>query len=74
MQYDLESLSYANLSSLNWDKMNMTSRNFLRGRFKPSEKLTREEFAALGKLTMSNAPPAKLPVKKGGGPQGSAEV
>ena len=38
----------------------------LLGRFKPSEKLTREEIAALDKVT---APPAKPPGKKGGGPQ-----
>ena len=47
----------------------MTNRNSLLGRAKPSEKLTREEIAALDKATVPPAPPAKLPGKKGGGPQ-----
>ena len=46
----------------------MTNRNLLLGRSKPSEKLTREEIAALDKVT---APPAKPGPsgKKGGGQQ-----
>ena len=37
----------------------MTNRNPLLGRSKPSEKLTREEIAALDKVTAPPAPPAK---------------
>ena len=48
---------------------NMTNRNLLLGRSKPREKLTREEIAALDRVTASPAPPAKPPGKKGGGPQ-----
>ena len=50
----------------------MTNRNLLLGRSKPSEKLTREEVAALDQVTAAPAapaPPAKPPGKKGGGPQ-----
>ena len=48
---------------------NMTYRNLLLGRSKPSEKLMREEIAALDKVTVPPAPPVKPPGKKGGGPQ-----
>ena len=44
----------------------MTNRNLLLGRSKPSEKLSREEIAALDKVT---APPAPPPGKTGGGLQ-----
>ena len=51
----------------------MTNRNVLLGRSKPSEKLSREEIAALDEMA---APPAatpqprlQTPPKKGGGPQ-----
>ena len=44
----------------------MTNRNLLLGRSKPSEKLTREEIAALDKVTVPPVPP---PGKKGGGLQ-----
>ena len=50
----------------------MTNRNLLLGRSKPSEKLTREEIAALDKVPTPPAPttpPAKPPGKKGGGQQ-----
>ena len=50
----------------------MTNRNLLLGRSKPSEKLSREEIAALDKVTAppaAPAPPAKPSGKKGGGPQ-----
>ena len=50
----------------------MTNRNILLGRSKPSEKLTREEIAALDKATTPPAPttpPAETPEKKGGGQQ-----
>ena len=53
----------------------MTNRNVLLGLSKPSEKLTREEIAALDKVPVPPvppvppAPPAKPPGKKGGGPQ-----
>ena len=50
----------------------MTNRNLLLGRSKPSEKLAKEEIAALEGATEPTAPPAppaKLPGKKGGGPQ-----
>ena len=50
----------------------MTNRNVLLGRSKPSEKLTREEIAALDQVPtppVPPAPPAKPPGKKGGGPQ-----
>ena len=59
----------------------MTNRNLLLGRSKPSEKLTREEIAALDRVTAPPAPPAKpKPSGKKGwwraadGPQGPAEV
>ena len=35
----------------------MTNRNSLLGRSKPSEKLTREEIAALDKVTVPPVPP-----------------
>ena len=47
----------------------MTNRNLLLGRSKPSEKLTREEIAALDKVTVPPVPPAPPPGKKGGGLQ-----
>ena len=50
----------------------MTNRKLLLGRSKPSEKLTREEIAALDKVTvppLPPAPPAKPSGKKGGGTQ-----
>ena len=50
----------------------MTNRNLLLGRSKPSEKLTREEIAALDKVPTPPAPttpPAKPLGKKGGGQQ-----
>ena len=47
----------------------MTNRNQLLGRSKPSEKLTREEIAALDKVTPPPAPPAAPTGKKGGGQQ-----
>ena len=50
----------------------MTNRNLLLGRSKPSEKLTKEEIAALDKVTVPPvhpSPPAKPPGKKVGGPQ-----
>ena len=48
----------------------MTNRNSLMGRAKPSEKLTREEIAALDQATVPPAPPTKpKPTGKKGGPQ-----
>ena len=53
----------------------MTNRNLLLGRSKPSEKLTREEIAALDKVPTPptppapTTPPAKPLGKKGGGQQ-----
>ena len=47
----------------------MTNRNLLLGRSNPSEKLTREEIAALDKVTAPPAPSAKPLRKKGGGQQ-----
>ena len=47
----------------------MTNRNLLLGRSKPSERLNREEIAALDKVAAPPAPPPKPPEKKGGGPQ-----
>ena len=47
----------------------MTNRNALLGRAKPSEKLTREEIAALDKATVPPVPPPKPSGKNGGGPQ-----
>ena len=53
----------------------MTNRNSLLGRSKPSEKLTREQLAALDKVTVPPvpavlpAPPAKPPEQKSGGTQ-----
>ena len=47
----------------------MTNRNSLLGRSRPSEKLTREEIAALDKMTVPPvppAPPAKQPAKPPG--------
>ena len=46
---------------------NMTNRNSVLGRSKPSEKLTGEELAALDKVTIppvSPAPPPKQPTKQ----------
>ena len=59
----------------NQTRGNMTNRNMLLGRSKPSERLTREEIAALDKATVppaSPAPPPKRPKatgKTGGGHQ-----
>ena len=50
-------------------RVNMTNRNVLLGRSKPSEKLTGEEIAALDKATVPPVPPAPPPGKKGGGLQ-----
>ena len=53
----------------------MTNRNSLLGRSKPRDKLTREQLAALDKVTVPPvppvlpAPPAKPPEQKGGGTQ-----
>ena len=47
----------------------MTNRNLLLGRSKPSEKLSREEIAALDQVTTPPTPPAKPPEKKVGGQQ-----
>ena len=52
----------------------MTNRNLLLGRSKPSEKLSREEIAALDKVTAPPAAPAppakpKPPEKRGGNQQ-----
>ena len=49
----------------------MTNRNLLLGRSKPSEKLTREEIAALDQAAAPPAPPAKPGPsgKKGSGQQ-----
>ena len=49
----------------------MTNRNLLLGRSKPSERLSREEIAALDQSTAPPAPPArpKPPAMKGGGQQ-----
>ena len=47
----------------------MTNRNVLLGRSKLSEKLTREEIAALDQVTVPPAPAANPPGKNGGGPQ-----
>ena len=53
----------------------MTNRNVLLGRSKPSEKLSREEIAALDKVTVPEpkpqpaSKPEKPSDKKGGGPQ-----
>ena len=51
----------------------MTNRNLLLGRSKPSERLTREEIAALDQATVPPAPPtqqrSQTPPKKGGGQQ-----
>ena len=44
----------------------MTNRASQLGRSRPSEKLTREDVAALDKATMPD-PPAKPPWKNGGG-------
>ena len=46
----------------------MTNRASQLGRSRPSEKLTREDVAALDKATMPD-PPVKPPWKNGGGPQ-----
>ena len=48
---------------------NMTNRNSLLGRSKPSEELTREEIAALVKATVPPVPPPKPSGENGGGPQ-----
>ena len=47
----------------------MSNRNSLLGRSRPREKLTGEELAALDKVTVPPAPPAKPPGMKGGGTQ-----
>ena len=49
----------------------MTNRNILLGRSKPSERLSREEIAALDQATAPPAPPArpKPLAMKGGGQQ-----
>ena len=47
----------------------MSKRASLVGRSRPSEKLTREEVAALDKAILSPEPPAKPPGNKGNGPQ-----
>ena len=47
----------------------MTNRSLLLGRSKPSEKLTREEIAALDQVPAPPAPAAKPTGKKGGGQQ-----
>ena len=52
----------------------MTNRSRLLGRSKPSEKLTREEIAALDQATVPPTPPPtqpgpQTPPKKGGGQQ-----
>ncbi len=53
----------------------MTNRNLLLGRSKPSERLTREEVAALDQAAVPEpkpqpaSKPEKLPGKKGGGQQ-----
>ena len=49
----------------------MTNRNLLLGRSKPSEKMTREEIAALDRVAAPPAPPAKPGPsgKKGSGQQ-----
>ena len=49
-------------------RRNMAKRTSLLGRSRPSEKLTREEIAALDKATVPE-PPAKPPWTNGGGPQ-----
>ena len=53
---------------------NMTNRNLLLGRSKPSERLTREEITALDKATVPSAPATtsakpKPPGNRGGGQQ-----
>ena len=47
----------------------MSKRTSLLGRSRPSERLTREEIAALEKMTVPPTPPAKPPWKNGGDPQ-----
>ena len=47
----------------------MAKRTSLLGRSRPSERLTREEIAALDKATPPTTPLAKPPGKSGGGPQ-----
>ena len=47
----------------------MSKRTSLLGRSRPSERLTREETAALEKMTVPPTPPAKPPWKNGGDPQ-----
>ena len=46
----------------------MSKRTSLLGRSRPSERLTREEIAALEKMTVPPTPPAKPPWKNGGDP------
>ena len=50
-------------------RRNMSIRTSLLGRSRPSERLTREEIAALDKATLPTTPLAKPPGKSGGGPQ-----
>ena len=50
----------------------MTNRNLLLGRSKPSERLSRQEIAALEEVAAPPAPPPRRPQtqpKKGGGQQ-----
>ncbi len=48
-------------------RMNMAKRTSLLGRSRPSEKLTREEVAALDNATLPPEPPAKAPENRGSG-------
>ena len=50
-------------------RRNMAKRTSLLGRSRPSEKLTREEVAALDKAILSPELPAKPPGNRGNGPQ-----
>ena len=50
-------------------RRNMAKRTSLLGRSRPSERLTREEIAALDKVTLPPEPPPKPPGNKGDGPQ-----
>ena len=53
----------------NETRRNMAPKTSLLGRSRPSERLTREEIAALDKATLPTTPLAKPPGKSGGGPQ-----